>query len=986
MAENQQPGLGRAGGNRDRAGAVTAGFKVDTKSLDNLNQQWERLVRNVRTFNTELKKIDGKALDRMSVGMAGIPGMGRGAGGSMLNAGGFSVLPGMGRTASGLILPNGAIPPVQGAGEGGGAQTPQGNGGNGRFSLSSGQKTAGAIGLGVVGAAAGVVSSQRQEWTEGERFAQLTAWGTNTRGNINPYIGQARHAFSNMTGYANTQDLFSGLQTIKANQGLSLGTARSEQLMASSGRAGNLLGSLEQGAQATTGFYSPQAYYGLMPLGIKTMSGGKQQSQEQITEQLLKKVFRGRMPTAQELEEGRAQGSNLRATLNSVGLGSAEQEFVYSYGQALTKYGGDSAKAKADLGKTGRGGDQLGDTLYDSDRRKAQDAARASETLADDALPQLRKQVDVTAGAFRRLNSILGLPGVGDLAAGTGIVGGAGVAGAGAVMGLGGGLAGQYLMTRLAMRGMGGGGPRPTPGPRPGPGAGRLGGAARVGGAGVLALGGLAAGQAIAGSSDSPWAKVGGRAAQGAAFGGSIGLLGGPAAPVTAFGGALIGGLAGGVMGAFEGFGGPAGTGSVEEIDAVMAGLNRSVGGGSNTTTTWGSNQDTTGASTGGAMDGAPAGVGSSVGTARGSKALNWIESQSDNPSKSWFQRCLEMVRTSLGVPGGVRTAALSYAATKKRHDGTPPPGVPVWWSGGQYGHVALSAGGGMAWSNDILRKGKIDKHPIDLIARKWGFTYKGWSEDVNGVDVYNPATNSAKTAGGKLNVSGNAATVASFLRGKGMTSAQIAGVLGNLQQESGMVPNTQQRGGPAYGLVQWEGSRLTALKNYAARTKSPLSAMNTQLNFLWSELTGPESGNYKRFLAQSGTPAAAAMAWSKYIERPGTPHMENRIKYANQFAVKGYEKGSWEIPNDQLAYIHKSEMVVPAASAKKVRDYVRRGKSPEDAIAAVTSGRGRVNVTLHMPIQMASGATMADAQRLVGAVARGLESDARIAAVVSGD
>ena len=85
---------------------------------------------------------------------------------------------------------------------------------------------------------------------------------------------------------------------------------RSMGLQSMAGRAGNMLGSFDQGASATAGMYSPQTYYNLMPLGIKTLSkGGQRTSMEDIADQLLRRVFKGGAPTSKQMSEGRAEGS-----------------------------------------------------------------------------------------------------------------------------------------------------------------------------------------------------------------------------------------------------------------------------------------------------------------------------------------------------------------------------------------------------------------------------------------------------------------------------------------------------------------------------------------------------------------------------------------------------------------------------------------------------------------------------------------------------
>lgn len=124
-----------------------------------------------------------------------------------------------------------------------------------------------------------------------------------------------------------------------------------------------------------------------------------------------------------------------------------------------------------------------------------------------------------------------------------------------------------------------------------------------------------------------------------------------------------------------------------------------------------------------------------------GMDAVAWASKQVAEPSRSWEGWCLMFVRSAFGVSAVHPSAEKAWYATERRRgtSTTPPPGVPVWWTNGRHGHVALSAGGGYVYSNDILRRGKIDKVSIAYITRTWGQTYRGWTEDINGVRVYSP-------------------------------------------------------------------------------------------------------------------------------------------------------------------------------------------------------------------------------------------------------
>lgn len=113
----------------------------------------------------------------------------------------------------------------------------------------------------------------------------------------------------------------------------------------------------------------------------------------------------------------------------------------------------------------------------------------------------------------------------------------------------------------------------------------------------------------------------------------------------------------------------------------------------------------------------------------------------------------------------------------------------------------------------------------------------------------------------------GNTKATWDFLRGKGLTPAQAAGIIGSMQGESGagLDPTATNPHGGAYGIAQWLGGRKAALLKQA----NP-SSLKTQLNFLWSELQGPEAGALKGLMG-AHTPESAAVAWQKLFER-GAP------------------------------------------------------------------------------------------------------------------
>ena len=130
-----------------------------------------------------------------------------------------------------------------------------------------------------------------------------------------------------------------------------------------------------------------------------------------------------------------------------------------------------------------------------------------------------------------------------------------------------------------------------------------------------------------------------------------------------------------------------------------------------------------------------------------GRDAVDWAKDQVTDPTPpagedDWFGWCLVFVRRCFNVGALYGSAEKGYYGTDFMHSatGTPPLGVPVWWTNGGDGHVVISAGQGYCYSTDIKRHGQVDKVAISYITRHWGQHYRGWSEDINGVRVWRPS------------------------------------------------------------------------------------------------------------------------------------------------------------------------------------------------------------------------------------------------------
>lgn len=91
-----------------------------------------------------------------------------------------------------------------------------------------------------------------------------------------------------------------------------------------------------------------------------------------------------------------------------------------------------------------------------------------------------------------------------------------------------------------------------------------------------------------------------------------------------------------------------------------------------------------------------------------------------------------------------------------------------------------------------------------------------------------------------------NEQTAFNYFVNRGMTKIRAAGVIGNLDQESGMDPTIKQYGGgPGRGIAQWSvGGRWDTYSQdnvvwYAANKDGGLSrwSLQAQLDFIWYEL-----------------------------------------------------------------------------------------------------------------------------------------------------
>lgn len=137
------------------------------------------------------------------------------------------------------------------------------------------------------------------------------------------------------------------------------------------------------------------------------------------------------------------------------------------------------------------------------------------------------------------------------------------------------------------------------------------------------------------------------------------------------------------------------------------------------------------------------------------------------------------------------------------------------------------------------------------------------------------------------------------FLKSKGFTDEQTAGIMGNIEQESNYDPKSVNSSSGAYGLFQWLGSRKTDLQNYAKKQGKPASDINVQLNFFWEELNGSESYTLTRLQNNKSNSASTyAVIFENAFERSGGSQLQKRKDYAESVLTEMTGTG-YKVPQE---------------------------------------------------------------------------------------
>jgi hypothetical protein len=120
-------------------------------------------------------------------------------------------------------------------------------------------------------------------------------------------------------------------------------------------------------------------------------------------------------------------------------------------------------------------------------------------------------------------------------------------------------------------------------------------------------------------------------------------------------------------------------------------------------------------------------------------------------------------------------------------------------------------------------------------------------------------------------------------LKEAGYTDAQVAGIVGSLQQESKLDPNAVNKTSGAAGIAQWLGPRAREFEKQFGHSLAQ-STFGEQVDFMLWELKNTEAGADKR-IRNASTPEDAARLHSQFYERPGAAeaNIARRQQYARE-------------------------------------------------------------------------------------------------------
>lgn len=155
-----------------------------------------------------------------------------------------------------------------------------------------------------------------------------------------------------------------------------------------------------------------------------------------------------------------------------------------------------------------------------------------------------------------------------------------------------------------------------------------------------------------------------------------------------------------------------------------------------------------------------------------------------------------------------------------------------------------------------------------------------------------------------------------------------IDAIIGNSAWECGRFKQLQElkplvkgsRGG--YGLMQWTGPRRRAYEAWCGSRKLDPASFEANVGFLVHELKNtPEKRSLAKIQTVDGLPAKTRVFMESFL-RPGIPHLEGRIRYAQEVRELRWRRAKSTPPATTLP----GRVESPPASLPEVKKTVTPG------------------------------------------------------------
>jgi len=202
------------------------------------------------------------------------------------------------------------------------------------------------------------------------------------------------------------------------------------------------------------------------------------------------------------------------------------------------------------------------------------------------------------------------------------------------------------------------------------------------------------------------------------------------------------------------------------------------------------------------------------------------------------------------------------------------------------------AAGAGVIWLRDLVADAFYRMFAaVDMVKSALSGDWErakfaaGEFKNGNGKPYGAPAsdTTTQRTSSGKIGRMGPQA----FFESKGWTAAQAAGIVANLQSESGINASAVGDSGKAYGIAQWHPDRQAAFARWAGHDIKGSTA-EEQMAFVHYELTeGNEKGAGAALRSATTAQQAGELVSSRY-ERPANGEAEARKRGLLAMGIPG--------------------------------------------------------------------------------------------------